>query len=942
MMEKFLEQTARYLLEKSNDDFSQTVIVFPNRRSGLFFQKYLSLMIDKPLFSPEITTISELVAEISGLNNDDDFSLIIELWKIYKKALKTEESLDDFYFKGEMILRDFNDIDKYLVDAGKIFKNIDSLKEIDYGFEFLNEEQLSYLSSFWSNIIKSKSSENKENFISIWSKLHEIYLTFREMLLRQGISYEGMQYREMAARLAFSPDLKFKNFVLIGFNALNKCEYALFNHLKTNYNSSFFWDYDDYYLSKEFHEASLFLRYNLKEFPMPADFVYNSDNFSKIEEMNVISVPGFSGQASIISKWHDEIKVTGNNRFDSSAIVLCDETLLLPLLNNFPPNIGELNITMGFPVRNHPVFGLIRSLIDLDKNSMKGKDNENVFFHRSVRMILNNSLIMSCLGHDYISAFIENIRKNSKLYLSNKDFKEIEFLNLLFSLPTGLDEMKDYFRNILLWIFSSVDEEQSIVKEVIYQVNNSINSFFDSVLKVTENEVVSKQLIYHLLLRKLERLTIPFEGEPLKGMQIMGFLETRCLDFDNIILLSFNDDKLPGKASQNSLIPFSLRKGFGMPVSDQKNAMYSYYFYRLIQRAKNVTMVYDSRTDGLYKGEVCRYLNQLKYENESLNIKEYGAVFECNSSQELPISIKKDDKVINTVINYMTSNSISPTAFNAYITCKLKFYFRYIEGLKVEEDIDDDINNMLFGRIAHTTMEFLYQPFLGREALASDFQRILNNEDLIDVSIKKAIGKEMYNDNDFVLKGENILIFEIIKKYIVKIIEYDKKIAPIKLLGIEQKYYTDLKINTNDAEYKISVGGKIDRIDEVDSAIRVIDYKTGRSSSDIKDFDNLFAEKDNNSACFQAMLYSLSYLKSTDCKQVIQPCVYGATSIFTKDFKPQFQFKNNDLTIQEYETEFIERLENLMCEIIDEKIPFSQVRDSRKCTYCEFNVICKR
>ncbi len=942
MMEKFLEQTARYLLEKSNGDFSQTVIVFPNRRSGLFFQKYLSLLIDKPLFSPEITTISELVAEISGLNNDDDFSLIIELWKIYKTALKTEESLDDFYFKGEMILRDFNDIDKYLVDAGKLFKNIDSLKEIDYGFEFLNEEQLLYLSSFWSNIIKSKSSENKENFISLWSKLHEIYLTFRDLLLSQGISYEGMQYREMVARLADSPDIKYKNFALIGFNALNKCEYALFKHLKTNYNTSFFWDYDVYYLLKDFHEASLFLKFNLKEFPMPYDFVYNSDNFSKIEEMNVISVPGFSGQASIISKWYDEIQVAGNTRFDNSAIVLCDETLLLPLLNNFPSNIGELNITMGFPVRNHPVFGFIRSLIDVDKNSMKGSDNENVFFHRSVRMILNNSLIMSCLGHDFISAFIENIRKNAKIYLSNKDFKENEFLNLIFSLPEGIDEMKDYFRNILIWIFSSVDEEQSIVKEVIYQVNNSINSFFDSILKVAKNEVVSKQLIYHLLLRKLERLTIPFEGEPLKGMQIMGFLETRCLDFDNIILLSFNDDKLPGKASQNSIIPYSLRKGFGMPVSDQKNAMYSYYFYRLIQRAKNVTMVYDSRTDGLYRGEVSRYLNQLRYENKSLNINEYDAVFECNSSQELPISIKKSKKVINAVINYMTSKEISPTAFNAYITCKLKFYFRYIEDLRVEEDIEDDINNLLFGRIAHTTMEFLYQPFLGKEALESDFDRIMCNENLIDTTIKKAISKEIYRDKDFVLKGENILIFEIIKKYIVKIIEFDKNIAPIKFLGIEQKHYTDLKINKDGVVYKISVGGKIDRIDLVNSFIRIIDYKTGRSLNEIKDFENLFSEKNNNSACFQTMLYSFSYLKSTDCKQLIQPCVYGATSIFTKDFKPQFQFKNNDLTIQEYETEFLEGLENLISEIIDEQIPFSQVRDSRKCTYCEFNVICKR
>lgn len=941
-MEKFLEQTAKYLLDKSNGDFSQTVVVFPNRRSGLFFQKYLSRLTDKPLFSPEITTISELVANISNLNKEDDFSLIIELWKIYREALKTDESLDDFYFKGEMILRDFNDIDKYLVDAAKLFKNIDSLKEIDYGFEFLDDEQLSYLSSFWSNIIKSKSSENKENFISIWSKLYDIYLNFNDKLLNQGLSYEGMQYRVMAAKLAESPDLNCNNYVLIGFNALNKCELALFRYLKTNYDTSFFWDYDDYYLAKELHEASLFLKHNLKEFPMPADFVYNSNNFSKIEEMNVISVPGFSGQASLISKWYNEIEETDHSQFDSSAIVLCDETLLLPLLNNFPSNIGELNITMGFPVRNHPVFGLLRALIDIDKNSVKNNNIENVFYHRSVRMILNNSLIMNCLGHDFVSSFIDNIRRNYKLYLSDKDFKENEFLNLLFSLPAGINEMKDYFRNILLSIFSSLNEDQTIAKEVIYQVSNSINSFFDSVMKVSDNETISRQLIYHLLIKKIERLTIPFEGEPLKGMQIMGFLETRCLDFDNLILLSFNDDKLPGKASQNSLIPFSLRKGFGMPVSDQKNAMYSYYFYRLIQRAKKVTMVYDSRTDGLLGGEASRYLNQLKYENKNLKIKEYDAVFDCNSSQELPISIKKNEKVSKAVISYITSSNISPTAFNAYITCKLKFYFRYIENLKVDEEIDDEINNMLFGRIAHTTMEILYNPFLGREASESDFERILNDEALINNSITKSIGKELFKDYNFVLKGENLLMFEIIKKYITKIVAYDKKIAPIKLMGIEESHYTDLKINKDGSEFKVTVGGKIDRIDEVASTIRIIDYKTGKSEREIKKFEVLFAEKDNNSPCFQTMLYSYSYLKSTACQKVIQPCVYGATSIFTNDFKPQFKFNNNDLTIQEYETEFVEMLESLINEIIDESIPFSQVRDANKCMYCEFNGICKR
>ncbi len=941
-MEKFLKETAFYILSKYEDILTDTALVFPNRRSGLFFQKYLSSFSSKPFFSPPVYTISDLVGNVSGLLKDDEFSLIVDLWKTYCEITSSTETLDDFYYRGEILLQDFNDIDKYLVDAEKLFKNIKSLKDIDYGFDFLSEDQLRFLSGFWDNILRSRDSKNKQEFVNIWSKLFDVYSGFRLKLKADNRSYEGMQYREMTEKLKTFPDFKYKKFAFIGFNALNKCEFELFNYLKINYSADFFWDFDDYYMSKEFHEASLFMKLNLKFFPPPEDFDFSSDNFSKIEALQIVSVPGFSGQASYVPEWLDENNISKETEFDNTAIVLCDESMLLPMLNNLPSGLGNFNITMGFPVRNLPVFGLIKSLAELDGRVRKIAGSDNVFYYRDVQSVFSNSLIASCSGGDFISNLLDSIQNEGKIYLSEKDFSENEFLYSVFSIPETLSEIRTYLQRIILSVFSSIEEDQPINKESIFQVYNSINIFFDSILKVSEGVLISKKLLYQLLIKKLEQLSIPFEGEPLKGIQIMGFLETRCLDFENIILLSFNDDKLPGRSNQSSFIPYSLRKGFGMPASEQKNAMYSYYFYRLIQRAKNISMVFDSRTEGMSRGEVSRYLNQIKFEAKSIKINEINAFFESSPFQILPINISKDDKTLEAVISYLTSKTVSPTALNTYLFCKLKFYLRYIKGIREKDEISEDIDNMLFGRIAHKAMENLYLPFVGKQILPEEICLIINDKKRIEKTLRKSLEEELFKGNNFKLNGNNLIVFEIIKKYIYKILEYDKATAPFELISLEENYKTSVEIEADGFIRKISIGGKVDRIDKVGDVIRVIDYKTGASDLKIKNIDDLFKEENNNGPGFQTMLYSLSVYESLKPMESIIPGIYGATTIFTKEFSPEFKINGENFVYQVYADDFKKGVEHLLKDILNPEITFSQRNKNDKCGYCEFNTICKK
>jgi hypothetical protein len=941
-MEKFLKQIASYLLSKYQSDLVELTIVFPNRRAGIFFQKYLSQLIDAPLFSPKITTISELVTNFTPLRTDDPNSLIIELWRVYSKTTSTQESLDDFYFWGEMMLSDFNDIDKYLVDAGDLFRNIQSLKEIDYGFDYLSEEQLEYLSKFWRIVLDSKGSDDKISFLSIWEKLYPIYLDFKTKLQSEGRAFEGMLYRDVVENLdQHLIDIEGENFAFIGFNALNKCEKKIFSFLKNNASTDFFWDYDEYYLKDDHNEASLFMKSNLYDFPMPDDFIVSFDNFSKLKAIDVISVPSFSGQASYASNWIEKNKATINSQFDNTALVLCDESLLLPMLNCLPFNVDEINITMGFPVKNSSVYGLIKGIVDIDRNCRKNERGDSVFYYRNVLSLLNHPLLHALLS-EITDELNLAVQKENKIYLTIGDLDKNPISKSIFTIPDKASDIKDYLHKILSNLLAGIPNEDVLVKESIYQIYLSINRLHDSLFS-GEEIPISKRLFFQLLIKSLDRLAIPFEGEPLSGIQLMGFLETRCLDFDNLILLSFNDERLPGKPNQHSFIPYTLRKGFELPVIEQRNAMYSYYFYRLIQRAKTVSLVFDSRSEGMSRGEASRYVTQLKYEANHLNINEIQAFFNFDPAENKTIEIRKDQKVLERITNILRSRVISPTALSTYVDCNLKFYFSYVENIKETEEVAEDIDQLLFGRITHLTLEALYKPFEGKEISRTDIERIIQNDKDIDSQLTVALKQEYFKGGNFNINGKNLLVFEIIKKCIVRILKYDSSIAPFTILGLEKKFNTKINVEAGENTLTIEVGGTIDRLDQVADSIRVVDYKTGKSEVKVKSIESLFeAGYDRNKAAFQTMIYAHCVAANLKTATPILPAVYGARSVFNADFNPLFQFDGGNMIYQANSEVFILLLKQLLLEIIDPEKAFAQTKNANTCKFCPYNLMCKR
>ncbi|HPR31224.1 MAG TPA: PD-(D/E)XK nuclease family protein [Prolixibacteraceae bacterium] len=944
-MEKFLKTTASYLLNRYQQNLPGLTVVFPNRRAGLFFRQYLSECIEQPIFSPRIQTISELIEENANLKKASTEELIIELWKVFTRITGIDESLDDFYFWGEMLLHDFNEMDQYRIDARKLFSNIYSLKELDTVFDYLDDNQRTILSSFWKTILEVKDSIDKQRFLKVWGDLFPVYDTFKKQLRARGIGYEGMIYRDLAERLD-NPDfhLPETKWSFIGFNALNRCEQELFKHLKNNASALFFWDYDDYYLQKTHHEAALFLRSNLSQFPPPDDFLFQTDSFSALKEAEVVSVPGFSGQALVAARWLEENRAPGTRRYDHTAVVFCNEALLVPALNTLPGSVESVNITMGFPLKDAPAYSLIRNLAELDRNSRPDEKGQALFYHRQVLSLLNHPLL-SVLVSEAREQLTNDIHRKNQIYCTVADMGISDFLRTLFTLPVQSPEIGAYIRQIVAQIVPSLPENDVLARESLYQLLLLTNRLQRSLFGSDHNKDVglSKKLFYQLLLRQLERITVPFEGEPLSGVQFMGFLETRCLDFDQVILLSFNDDRLPGSGHRHSFIPYNLRKGFGLPLPEHHNAMYSYYFYRLIQRAQKVCMVYDSRTEGLSRGEVSRFALQLKYEANTLQLNEKQAVFPYEPAESSGIEIEKTPALIERIEQYLTQKGLTPSALNRYIDCPLRFYFRYIEGLEEHDELSEEIDPVLFGRIAHKALEEIYRPWVGKTIETKAIDTILNDQRNMERSLTLALQQEYFRGGTATLNGKNKLIFDIIREYVETILKYDRTNVPFYLIGLENRFSDILRIPSGEKIIPVKISGFIDRVDKKEGMLRVIDYKTGRDKNSVDSIENLFIANENrNKAALQTLFYARCLQAHFPGETKILPAVYGANNIFQKDFNPVFVCNKKELIFQDVAEEFNTHLEQILTQLLHPDLPFTQTDDDKKCTFCEFNGICNR
>ncbi len=953
----FLQEVAKHVYENHREELSRLNIVFPGKRARLYFNRYLTGLTDKPVWAPQYYSISELMQQLSGLMPGDPLNLVFDLYTVYKEITKSEETFDNFYFYAEILLADFDDIDKYLIDAKDLFQNLASLKNIDNYFNYLSEKQIEAIRHFWNTFETAKLPTDQQGFLDLWQVLYKIYQQYNSLLEGKGLSYEGRAYRNVADMIATNDDSRISTdkYIFIGFNALNTCEKKLFRFLNRRNQASFYWDTDGYYMNNQIHEAGYFLRDNVKEFPSPAGFDCKSNLTDEQKNIQFISVPSNVGQAKILSDCLKDFPEESD--FSKTAIVLADENLLVPVLHSLPDNIPDFNVSMGYPFRQTPAFSLIELLLDLQRGSMN-KNGQLVFYYKHVLALLNHQYFIR-LDREELNQLTKKITDENMFYVSQKELNQKNFLKSIFKKPANVTSLPDYLLEVLHDLSESAggrtteDETQWLLeKEFIFQVMLYLNRLKE-ILENTHLEF-SENTFRRLLRKLLQQASVPFSGEPLTGMQVMGILETRTLDFENLVILSMNEGIYPKSGNVPSFIPYNLRFGFGLPTLEHQDAIFAYYFYRLIGRAQNITLVYNSKADGLFTGERSRFLHQLFYESV-FKVKEKEFALDVKPVKSRPIQIKKNDTVLKLLQKFQSTDGsyLSPSAINTFIDCSLKFYFRYIAGLKEPEEVKEEIDPAVFGRLLHMGMNYIYKPFEGKMISSADFDTILKQEDIISVAVDEAFRDEYFKseakEKPLVFTGKNRIVREIISRYINQILQVDKNQAPFEIVSLEKRFGISMPVIINGIEIYVRVGGVIDRVDRKDGMIRILDYKTGKDSLVFKDIDSLFMPsfKNRNKAVFQTILYGLIY-QENDKAINVKPALYLIREIFSPGFTWDILEKNNGKnsipldSVGPYRDDFYAHLKEVLTGLFHPESDFDQTDDLDICNQCPYAKICHR
>ncbi len=958
-MTYFLEDIARYLYTKNQGNFQQTIIVFPNRRAKLFFNSHLAKLSDKPMWAPDYYTITDLVKELSGLQFADQVTLLFRLFTLYKEIAGSEDTFDSFYYYCEIMLSDFDDVDKYRIDAAMLYKNLSDLKTIEDYSSYLDEYQLNTIRHFWNVYVKAKDSPEKEKFINLWNIIFRLYTRFVDDLNAEGMAYEGMAYRKAIDKLEKDTIGIFadKQVVFIGFNALNRSEELLFDYFKKRESTLFFWDYDSSYIKNELHEAGFFLRKYIARYPQPADFNPAKINSSD-QQVEIISVPSVISQAKAVEYCLNKTNSGEITNPSQTAIILADESLLPSLINSLPANVDEINISMGYPVLNTSAYSFITTLLDLHVNLKPGGPGRHAveYYYDDLFNILKHIYVRQLIPSASLEKFEQECKKRNAIYIDPSELFPLHpLLPLIFRSPEKPILFIRYLREIIeaIGVYSIRDETKPKAitwqTEILYRIHRVLIQLEAQVESADIN--IQFRTIAGILRKTLAKTTVPFTGEPLKGMQVMGILETRTLDFDNIILLSMNEGVFPKTGHAPSFIPYALREGFGLPTLRHQDAIFAYYFYRLLHRTKHLLLVYNTKTEGLQKGEPSRFIVQLQYEHSS--VVSYTDI----GYRIAPFITKKfagihSSEVQKKLMRFQQTDGsafLSPSAINTYLNCKLWFYYKYIEELKEPDDFEEEIEANVFGSILHRSMAILYSDFKKRVVHAEDIKKIMEDKQTIKSAINKAFG-ELYFHNEEVgesdFRGRNLIIRKVIERYLHGILAYDHSNCPFRIESLEE-YYQAL-IPLEEPGKSVAVGGYIDRLDEKNGTIRVMDYKTGMPKPVFSSVADLFNSslKKRNDAVFQTFLYA-DIIGKSGFGLPIQPSLFFVREVFKPDFsiyvvQTENRKKTTVTNFQHFTGEFEMHLMRTLNEMFHPDTMFGQTTNTDLCTKCPYDAICRR
>lgn len=936
-MRPFLLELAQKLLNEHPRPEDVTV-VFPNRRAALYFRKYVSQVISRPVFAPNVITIEDFVAGFSPLRVPDKLELVYRLFRTYTKTVGIEEPFDQFYFWGEMLLRDFEEVDRYLIDAALLFRDLSNQKELDARFDFLTEEHQKFLTDFWGGFAEHHG-KYRSRFLDVWHRLPAVYEAYGSQLRAEGLAYEGMLQRQVAENIE-SHAGPVGLIWFAGFNALTRAEEKILSHFVERHGATVHWDVDAYYVNNKSQEAGEFFR-EYQQHPVLGR-TFPSDvpaNFSARKTLTVVGAAQPVGQAKVMAQLLAEQLKNGAVP-EETLVVLPDEALMLPVLHGISGQVEKMNVTMGFSLSSTPMCNLVELLVELQSN--RKEDNFN---HRQV---------MALLSHPYVLA------ANSK---SSRD-KQRQIVDENLIRVSGAMLRSDH---AVYQVIFRVANEQNILayaREVIQVIAGLDNVdefdreyafYFIRLFNRMEDLLGSAYSTLRAFLRLFRQLVrtqkIPFTGEPLKGLQVMGVLETRNLDFKNIFVLSLNEGAFPSGQGKGSFLPYNVRRAYSLPTPEHQDAIYAYLFYRVLQRAENIFLIYNSETDVLGQGEMSRYLQQLIYES-SLNPTRLVLHNTIRPQPVRPIVIRKDAGIMETLARLNEGNTyfkgISPSALNTYIECKLKFYFKHVARIKEPDEVEEDIDARVMGNFLHDVMELFYKGIRDRkgnkQVEAGDFA---DAERTVDRLIDEVFIKE-YNleKGKVTYEGQQLVVKEVVKKIALRILGVDRVRAPFTIEGIEQGgLLYNIKISRPPG-YAV-IGGKIDRVDRKGDEVRVVDYKTGKDKMDFESIASLFEQnKKRNKAAFQTLLYALLYKTSHAASLNGARLVPGLINRENL-FKNEFDFglvmaKEMIRDAQPLLPEFEDRLRALLEELFNPGEKFDQTAVTESCRICPYQQICYR
>ncbi|MCF8297027.1 MAG: PD-(D/E)XK nuclease family protein [Saprospiraceae bacterium] len=952
-MQPFLNKTAKYLFEKFQDGISDICIVLPSRRGSLFFKKYLADKIEKPIWSPTIFSIEDFISEISELQIIDPITLLFESYKAYKNIEgKNAQDFETFINWGSILLHDFNELDLYLVNPDDIFSYLNEVKALEK----------------W-NLNGKPLSELELNYLKFYNSLGKYYKELSTQLLSKNQAYQGLAYRKVAEEIEDKAEsLKWSKIIFVGFNALTSAEEWIIKVLESSGKAEILWDTDKYYHEDPKQEAGRFLRKYLKN--KPKDKINWIENgFADSEkEIKIIGVPKNVGQTKLAGQiLKDEYDST---KPESFAIVLADENLLTPLLNSIPENIEEFNVTMGLPLKLTPAYDFFNSLFMLHLNAEKLKNisaknnDKNLiprFYHKDITKLLSHSFLQKTFNSfdndtDFISELINNIKKLNKSFfnydelksLLNSDEKRaIGLIDSLFNNWKNPFEIFEKLVNLISIIRDSLIEtskKNSTHLKIELEYLYTFSKIFKRLKSLSEefegfDNLKTLNTIFNQIVRTS---TLPFYGEPLKGLQVMGMLETRTLDFDKIVLLSANEGLLPSAKSANTFIPYDIKREFKIPTHREKDAVFAYHFYRLLQRTKQAYILYNTEADQLGGGDKSRFITQIIHELPTYNPKikiteQILSVPPVKDKTDYSIKIEKTEEVLEK-LKEKAKSGFSPSSLNAYRNCSLRFYFQQIAGLKEIEEVEETIDAATLGTVVHEVLMELYTPYKNK-VLSQDIIKTMIPQ--IESKVQIAFKKE-YKSGD-VNYGKNLLILKVANSFIKNFLAAEMKY--LAELEKENKNYTILHLEEAvefDLNENIKLKGFIDRIDKVDDVLRIIDYKTGKTEQKeltIKNWEDLIFESKHDKA-FQLLTYAYLIQKSVLKTKNIESGIISFRNLgsgFMKVIAPS----GESITTEDL-NEFEIILKNLIDEILDKEIPFSQTEEADNCEYCAFRGICYR